>query len=183
MASPTRRRGSSNETRGCRNACPAGGYDTAASELFPIGGGKPNETCKRLSGCDPLYPIVVCPLLGPRQTANEDVVTPAWSTFIKLFQARPSSRSRRPPAVRRSVCCHGAREPSGLAGSPSANLGTIRSRSTKEDRSEQNPARPGADLAAGRDSRARQSTSPNQQKPNPASIPQEWKPAAFATLP
>lgn len=71
------------------NACPDGGYDTAPSELFPIGGGQPNDTCKRLSGCSPLYPIVVCPLLTGKQTSNQDVVKPAWSTFIELFQAPP----------------------------------------------------------------------------------------------
>lgn len=72
------------------NACANGtSYDSAPSELFPIGGGKPDDTCQRISGCNPLFPIVVCPLPGPAQTINEDVMQPGWATFIKMFQAPP----------------------------------------------------------------------------------------------
>jgi hypothetical protein len=72
------------------NQCANGNaFDTAPAASFPIGGGRPDDTCKRISGCDPLYPIVVCPLPGNRQSGNDETVNPAWSTFIKLFQTAP----------------------------------------------------------------------------------------------
>lgn len=64
-------------------------FDTAPLADFPIGGGRPDDTCKRISGCAPLYPLVVCPLPGNRRSANDETVNPGWSTFIKLFQAPP----------------------------------------------------------------------------------------------
>ena len=72
------------------NSCASGSsYDTAPAELFPIGGGTPETQCKRITGCSPLYPIVVCPLPNRTQSSNESIVNPGWSTFIKLFQSPP----------------------------------------------------------------------------------------------
>ena len=61
-------------------------FDTAILQDFPIGGGKSPDTCKFVTGCNPLYPIVVCPLPGHSQSSHDDVVNPGWSTFIKQFQ-------------------------------------------------------------------------------------------------
>jgi hypothetical protein len=60
-------------------------YDNAMFEDFPIGGGQPNNTCKRILNCDPLYPLVTCPLPGNGHGSHIEVVNPGASTFIKLF--------------------------------------------------------------------------------------------------
>ena len=72
------------------NDCASGSsYDTAPTELFPIGGGRPEDTCKRISGCNPLHPIVVCPLPVRTQSSNQELVNAGWPTFIELFQSPP----------------------------------------------------------------------------------------------
>lgn len=68
------------------NRCTMGsGYDDATFADFPIGGGNANSTCQRIVGCDALYPLVVCPLPRNGRSANEGVVNPGASTFIKMF--------------------------------------------------------------------------------------------------
>lgn len=72
------------------NSCANGSsFDTAPLQDFPIGGGKPTDTCKLISGCHALFPIVVCPLPGNRQGSNDDVVNPGGSTFLELFRRPP----------------------------------------------------------------------------------------------
>jgi poly(3-hydroxybutyrate) depolymerase len=68
------------------NSCTIGtNYDNAMFEDFPIGGAQPANTCKRILGCDALYPLVVCPLPGNGHGSHDNVVNPGASTFIKLF--------------------------------------------------------------------------------------------------
>ncbi len=69
--------------------CTSASFDTAELVNFPIGGGKPDDTCKRVVDCDPLYPLVVCPLPGNGRSGHDDVVNPGWSTFIKMFEVAP----------------------------------------------------------------------------------------------
>ncbi|HEX2873549.1 MAG TPA: hypothetical protein VHP33_19960 [Polyangiaceae bacterium] len=70
--------------------CDAGtSYDSAPSEDFPIGGGQNPGLCKRLSDCDPLYPLVVCALPNVTRSSNENIVNPGWSTFLELFESPP----------------------------------------------------------------------------------------------
>ena len=64
-------------------------YDSAMFQNFPIGGNNVDDTCKRIVGCDPLYPLVVCAVPGNGRGVSESIVRPAWSTFIKLFEAAP----------------------------------------------------------------------------------------------
>jgi hypothetical protein len=59
--------------------------DNALFEDFPIGGGQPDSTCKLIANCDPLYPLVTCPLPGNGHGSHDEVVNPGASTFIKLF--------------------------------------------------------------------------------------------------
>jgi hypothetical protein len=63
-------------------------FDTAQLEKFPIGGGQPDDTCQHIVGCDPLYPLVVCPLLRTSRV-HDSVVNPGWSTFIKTLETAP----------------------------------------------------------------------------------------------
>jgi hypothetical protein len=69
--------------------CESGSYDTAVLQNFPIGGGNSDDTCQRISRCDPRYPLVVCALPGASRGSHDNVVVPGWSTFIKLFEAPP----------------------------------------------------------------------------------------------
>jgi hypothetical protein len=64
-------------------------YDSASFENFPIGGGRPDDTCKRILGCDQLYPLVVCLLQGNPQTNDSFVVNPGFTAFIKSFESAP----------------------------------------------------------------------------------------------
>ncbi|HKY35799.1 MAG TPA: hypothetical protein VJN18_07670 [Polyangiaceae bacterium] len=76
------------------NSCTMGNsYETATFENFPIGGDNPDTRCKRIVGCDPLYPLVVCALDGGGHAPHDNVANPGFSTFIKLF----SSTTTTPP--------------------------------------------------------------------------------------
>jgi poly(3-hydroxybutyrate) depolymerase len=69
--------------------CPGGDYQHAQLEDFPIGAGMPDSTCQRLSGCDSLYPLVVCPLAGHAQGIHDSQVNPAFTEFLRLFGKEP----------------------------------------------------------------------------------------------
>ena len=71
------------------NKCAKDSYDSATFEDFPIGGNQPPGICKRIKDCDPLYPLVVCPLTGTGHGSHDEVVNPGVATFIKLFQNPP----------------------------------------------------------------------------------------------
>jgi hypothetical protein len=65
--------------------CPGGDYEHAQLEDFPIGASLPGSTCQRIIGCDPLYPLVVCPLPTAGQSIHETEVIPAFTQFLQLF--------------------------------------------------------------------------------------------------
>ncbi|HEY1533430.1 MAG TPA: hypothetical protein VGF76_05415, partial [Polyangiaceae bacterium] len=72
------------------NGCTVGtSYDDASFENFPIGGGKPDSTCKKIVGCPELYPLVVCAFVGSAQSADDDVTNPGFSKFIRLLEVAP----------------------------------------------------------------------------------------------
>jgi hypothetical protein len=71
------------------NHCDMAGYDSAVFQDFPIGGGNPDNTCRKITGCDPLYPLVVCALPGNGKGSHDNVVNPGFTTFIKLFEQPP----------------------------------------------------------------------------------------------
>jgi poly(3-hydroxybutyrate) depolymerase len=72
------------------NGCTLGtGFLDAPSESFPIGAGNPDSTCKRISGCPDLTPLVVCALPGIQHTTNDAVANPGFSAFIKLLENPP----------------------------------------------------------------------------------------------
>lgn len=56
-------------------------------ENFPIGGGVPDDTCKKIKGCPDLYPLVVCPLPGNGHGSHDTQANNGFSTFVKLFSA------------------------------------------------------------------------------------------------
>lgn len=74
------------KVNGCTGAT---SYDAkvAANEIqdFPIGGGKPDNTCKLLKGCPEIYPLVVCALPGNQHGGHDDVVNPGYPVFLKQF--------------------------------------------------------------------------------------------------
>ena len=78
------------KANGCTGATD---YDSAIAskqtQSFPIGSGNPDDTCLRLTNCPALYPLVVCPALGPSRNARDSIVNPAFSTFLKLFSTPP----------------------------------------------------------------------------------------------
>jgi hypothetical protein len=72
------------------NGCTIGtGYDDTMFTNFPIGGGNPDTTCKKIMGCPDLYPLVVCALPGNAHGSHDNVTNPGFSTFLTLFQTPP----------------------------------------------------------------------------------------------
>jgi predicted esterase len=73
------------------NDCAEGAsYDTAVFENFPVGGGLPEDLCKRITGCDPLYPLVVCAIPGSgSHTSFDSIANPGFSTFLQRFLMDP----------------------------------------------------------------------------------------------
>jgi hypothetical protein len=69
--------------------CAGGDYDHAQLQDFPIGAGQPDDECKSILGCDPLYPLIVCPLPGHYQTDNPGINDASFSNFAKLFMRYP----------------------------------------------------------------------------------------------
>jgi hypothetical protein len=65
------------------------GFDDAQFDDFPIGGGNPATTCKKIKGCPDLSPLVVCPFLSNQSNTHPAVANPGFSTFIKLFETAP----------------------------------------------------------------------------------------------
>jgi hypothetical protein len=61
----------------------------ATLDDFPIGGGNAPSTCKRVAGCSPLDPIVLCQIQTTVQSANAAVVGPGFTTFLGLFEEAP----------------------------------------------------------------------------------------------
>jgi poly(3-hydroxybutyrate) depolymerase len=61
-------------------------YQQATTHFVDFPG---SPACKRIDGCDPKFPLVVCPLNGNGHGSHDDVVNPAVSTFLKLFSAPP----------------------------------------------------------------------------------------------
>lgn len=73
--------------------CTAADYDSAELENFPVGYGIPDDTCRRILGCDPVYPLVVCPLPYAVRGSNDFVVNPGFAAFASLLEMqllRPS---------------------------------------------------------------------------------------------
>jgi hypothetical protein len=71
------------------NGCTGTTYNGAMFDDFPIGGGNPATTCKKIRGCPDIAPLVVCALPGNGHGSHDNVANPGFSTFIKLFSAPP----------------------------------------------------------------------------------------------
>ena len=71
------------------NKCAQANYASAQFENFPIGGGQPDDRCKRIKNCDPLYPLVVCAFAGTAHGGHEETMLPGVPKFIGLFSAPP----------------------------------------------------------------------------------------------
>lgn len=70
--------------------CPAGQtYPDATFTNFPIGGQLPDDTCQRIDGCDPLYPLVVCPFPDLAKSDRSSAVDAAAASLIRLFVEPP----------------------------------------------------------------------------------------------
>jgi len=68
------------------NGCTNNTYDSAvaagALQDFPIGSNNADSTCKQLTGCPALYPLVVCALPGNQHGTHDSIVNPGFSTFL-----------------------------------------------------------------------------------------------------
>ncbi|HXK18978.1 MAG TPA: hypothetical protein VNG33_14300 [Polyangiaceae bacterium] len=62
-------------------------YETAQFQDFPIGGGLPDNTCKKILGCSETSPLVVCQLPGLSHSGNQQYVNPGFAAFIKSLEA------------------------------------------------------------------------------------------------
>ena len=65
------------------NSCSIGTtYATAQFDNYPIGGGNPDSTCKKIKGCPADYPLVVCALPLNDHGSHDAVVNPGFATFV-----------------------------------------------------------------------------------------------------
>ena len=71
------------------NGCTGGTYPNTPTVNFPIGNGRPDTVCKKISGCPAEYPLVVCLIPGSEHASHDDTTNPGFSTFLKLFSAPP----------------------------------------------------------------------------------------------
>jgi len=71
------------------NHCTMGtGYADAPSTDFPIGGGQPASTCKKILGCPSEYPLVVCALpASGTSSVDNDTANPGFATFLHGLEA------------------------------------------------------------------------------------------------
>jgi hypothetical protein len=69
--------------------CSGGDYEHAQLKNFPIGGGNADDVCHRIVDCDPLYPLVVCPLPSPQKGRLDFVDNPGFRSFTQLFGEPP----------------------------------------------------------------------------------------------
>jgi polyhydroxybutyrate depolymerase len=69
------------------NGCAQSSFDAAELESYDIGNG--SALCQRIKNCDPLYPLVVCPLNGNGHGSHDETTNPGFSTFLKSFQKAP----------------------------------------------------------------------------------------------
>jgi len=70
------------------NGCtPGTTYDDATYMDYPIGGGQPDNTCKKMIGCPELHPLVICELPGNGHGSHDNVANPGFSTFFHSFFA------------------------------------------------------------------------------------------------
>jgi hypothetical protein len=63
-------------------------YANATFMPFPISA-TDSTSCKRYTGCNPTYPLVVYPLNLSDHGGHDNVVIPGWDAFIKLFTTAP----------------------------------------------------------------------------------------------
>jgi hypothetical protein len=71
------------------NGCTGGPWGTTPTADYPIGGGKPDTTCKQITGCPALYPLVVCLIPGNQHASHDDTTNPGFTTFLKFFSKPP----------------------------------------------------------------------------------------------
>jgi poly(3-hydroxybutyrate) depolymerase len=73
------------------NGCTVGtGYDDAMFENFSSSPANPDPSvCRKIVGCPPLYPLVVCPMMGSAQTSLDSVTNPGFSMFIRQLEVTP----------------------------------------------------------------------------------------------
>ena len=67
--------------------CEANSFDAAQTTAFPVGGGALATSCKRIEGCNTLYPLIVCALPGNGHGAHDETVNPAAATFLDMLAA------------------------------------------------------------------------------------------------
>jgi len=63
-------------------------FATATFESFAIGMAD-TTSCKRVTGCPAVAPLVVCSLPGNSHTSNDATVDVAWPAFLDLFSKAP----------------------------------------------------------------------------------------------
>jgi hypothetical protein len=72
------------------NGCPGTNLDDATLEDYPIGGGNPDDTCKKVVGCPQQYPLIFCMLTANQHGGgHEGVVNPGFATYFASFFAEP----------------------------------------------------------------------------------------------
>ncbi len=71
------------------NGCTGGDYAVTPMANYPVGGANSDSTCKRITGCPALYPLVVCALVSNQHSSNSTTANPGFSTFLKAFETTP----------------------------------------------------------------------------------------------
>jgi hypothetical protein len=65
------------------NGCTGGNWPNAPTADYPIAGS--TMTCKQLTGCPVLYPLVVCLLVGNAHQSHDTIANPGFSKFLQFF--------------------------------------------------------------------------------------------------
>ena len=78
------------EARAVLKLNPEPAYRVALNQLddFPIGGGNPDATCKKLRNCPPQSPLVVCAIAGNSHGSHDAIANPAFASFFLSLEAK-----------------------------------------------------------------------------------------------
>jgi hypothetical protein len=64
-------------------------WSTTPTADYPIGGGKADSTCKIITGCPAMYPLIVCLIPGSQHAGHDDITNPGFTTYLKAFEKAP----------------------------------------------------------------------------------------------
>ncbi len=68
------------------NKCTGGDWGTTPTTNWTVG---TDNTCKQITGCPTLYPLIVCLITGNQHAGHDNLANPAFAQYLQLFQKAP----------------------------------------------------------------------------------------------